>query len=147
MLGDTKQTERETGVAELSKDLPVLQETTYLICIILGPTACWCKMSPHFLIRWVSRLLGLAQVSWATAPVGVHHRFLFCLPYLGVIPFSLHMPLNFIRVSFLRPTYLHPFDRQFACWRWVSRLGTGSGTRCCGPRGGAWGVQEAEISF
>ena len=29
-------------------------------------------MSSHFLTRLVSRLLGLAQVSWATARVGVH---------------------------------------------------------------------------
>jgi len=39
--------------------------------------------------------------------------------------------------------YLHPFDRPFTCLWWVSRLGTGSGTRCCGPR--AWGTHEAEI--
>src|SRR6218665_346160 len=28
-------------------------------------------------------------------------------------PFTLYMPLDFIRVSFLRPTYLHPFDLPF----------------------------------
>jgi len=28
--------------------------------------------------------LGLAQVSWVTARVGVHRLFPFCLPYLGV---------------------------------------------------------------
>src|SRR6218665_1640470 len=52
-------------------------------------------------------------VSWATARVGVH-RLSLCLPYLGVCPFTLlHLPLNFIRISSLRPTYLHPFSRSF----------------------------------
>src|SRR6218665_3742217 len=30
---------------------------------------------PHFLTSLISRLLGLALVSWATARVGVHHFF------------------------------------------------------------------------
>src|SRR6218665_1296229 len=61
----------------------------------------------------VSRLLRLALVSWATARVDVH-RLSLCLPYLGVIPFTLlHLPLDFIRVSSLRQTYLHPFGRPF----------------------------------
>ena len=83
--------------------------------IILGPTDRWCPMSPHFLTRWVSKLMGLAQVSWATARVGVHRLFPFRLPHLGVFPFTLHMPLDFIHVSTLRPTYLQPFDRPFTC--------------------------------
>src|SRR6218665_3866383 len=46
------------------------------------------------------------MVSWAFARVGVHR---LSLPYLGVIPSTLlHLPLDFIRVSSLRPTYLHP---------------------------------------
>src|SRR6218665_1177151 len=60
----------------------------------------------------VSRLLRLALVSWATARVDVH-RLSLRLPYLGVIPFTLHLPLDFIRVFPLRPTYLHPFGRPF----------------------------------
>ena len=60
-------------------------------------------MFPHFLTRCVSRLLGLALVSWATARVGVH-RLSLCLPYLGVIPSTLlRLPLDFIRVNSLRP--------------------------------------------
>src|SRR6218665_1154250 len=47
----------------------------------------------------------MALVSWATARVGVH-RLSLRLPYFGVFPFTLHLPLDFIRVS-LRPTYLH----------------------------------------
>src|SRR6218665_552742 len=74
------------------------------------------------------------------SPVLVSIAFSFAfLPYLGVIPSTLlHQPLDFIRVSSLRPTYLHPFGRPFtySIFRWVSRLGTGSGTRCCGSRGG-----------
>jgi len=34
-----------------------------------------CQMSLKFLTRWVSMLLGLAQVSWAIACVGVHRLF------------------------------------------------------------------------
>src|SRR6218665_3437691 len=40
-------------------------------------------MSPYFLTRRVSRLLGLALVSWASARVGVHRPSLR-LPYLSV---------------------------------------------------------------
>ena len=58
---------------------------------------------------------------WCPSP------FPFRLLYLGVFPFTLHLPLDIIRVSSLRPTYLHPFDRTFTCWWLVSRLGTGSG--------------------
>ena len=36
--------------------------TCIFILYILGPTARWCPMSPHFLTRSVSRLMGLAQV-------------------------------------------------------------------------------------
>jgi len=50
-------------------------------------------------------------VSWAYVRVGVH-RLSLCLPYIGVIPSTfLHLPLDFIRVSSLRPTYLtHSVD-------------------------------------
>src|SRR6218665_2032685 len=61
------------------------------------------------------------------------------LPYLDVLKFTLpYLPLDFIRVSSLRPTYLHPFIRPFtySLFRWVCRLGTTCGIRCCGPRGG-----------
>src|SRR6218665_657489 len=77
-------------------------------------------------------------MSWAFALVGVH-RLSFRLPYLGVRPFTLlHLPLNFIRVSSLRLIYLHTsvdpslthFLDEFPGFE------TGSGTRCCGPRGG-----------
>src|SRR6218665_3754763 len=57
--------------------------------------------------------------------------------------FSLHSCIGF--VSSLRPLYLHPFGQPFAylLFKRVSRLGTGSGTRCCGPRG----AHGAEISI
>jgi len=60
-----------------------------------------------------------------TARVGVHCLSLH-LPYLGVFPFTLHLPLDFIRVSSFRPTYLHPFGRPFTnslfrrvSWDWL----------------------------
>src|SRR6218665_3418272 len=39
-------------------------------------------------------------------PVLVSIAFSLCLPYLGVFPFTLHLPLDFISVSSLLPTYL-----------------------------------------
>ena len=52
-------------------------------------------------------------MSWAFARFGVN-RLSLRLPYLGVFPLILlHLPLDFIRVSSLRPTYMHPFDRPF----------------------------------
>src|SRR6218665_3510943 len=73
-----------------------------------------CPMSPHFLTRRVSRLLGLALVSWAFACVGVH-RLSLCLPYLSVFPFTLLHSGFHSSVSSLRPTYLHPYSRPFTC--------------------------------
>jgi len=35
------------------------------------------------------------------------------IPYLGVFPFTLQLPLDFNRIISLRLTYLHPFDRPF----------------------------------
>src|SRR6218665_654579 len=56
----------------------------------------------------LSRLLGLALLSWTFTCVGVH-RLSIRLPYLGVFPFTLPcLSLNFIRVSFLRLMYLRP---------------------------------------
>src|SRR6218665_515651 len=56
-----------------------------------------------FLTRCASQLLGLALVSWAFARIGVHRPSLR-FPYLV---FSIHsyLPLDFNRVSSLRPTY------------------------------------------
>src|SRR6218665_3944663 len=94
----------------------------------------------HLLLtRRVSQLLGLALVSFrAFARIGVHRPSLrLPMPYLA---FSIrsYLPLDSNRVSSLRSTYRHPFGRPFtySLFRRVSRLGTGSGTRCCGPRGG-----------
>ena len=67
-----------------------------------------CPMSTHFLTWWISRLLGLAILSWAFARVGVHCLSLRLL-CLGVFPLSLlRLTLNFIRDSALRQMYLHP---------------------------------------
>ena len=107
-----------------------------IIIIILGLNARRSPMSHLFLTRWVFQLLGLALVSWAFARIDVH-RLSLRLPYL-VFSIRSYLPLDFNRVFSLRTTYRHPFGRPFtySLLRWVSRLGTGSGTRCCGPRGG-----------
>src|SRR6218665_3777668 len=74
-------------------------------------------MSHLLLIRGVSQLLRLALVSWAFARIGVY-RPSFRLPYL-VFSIRSYLPLDFDRVSSLRPTYRHPFGRPFT----YSRLG------------------------
>jgi len=68
---------------------------------------------PHFLTRWISMLLGLVQISWATVRIGGHRFFPFAFHISGVFPLTLHQAMDFIRVSSLQPTYLHPFDRPF----------------------------------
>jgi len=118
------------------------------VLYILGFIARWCPMSPHFFASWAFKLLGLALVSWVTARVGVHR--LSPTPSISrCFPFSLHLPLDFIHVSSLRPTYLHAFDRPFTCWWWISRFGIGSATRCCSPRNGAWdaNVLKSRLKF
>src|SRR6218665_3418802 len=80
-------------------------------------------------------------MSWDFARIGVHRPSLR-FPYL-VFSIRSYLPLDFNRVSSLRPSYRHPFGRSFtySLFRRVSGLGTGSGTRCCCPRGGqrcAW---------
>ena len=75
----------------------------------------------------------------------VHH---LPLRLFGAYPFILlHLPLNFIRVSSLKLMYQRPLinpSLTHFCG-WVSRLGIGFGTRCCGPRGGA-GVRTKQKS-
>src|SRR6218665_1323815 len=60
----------------------------------------------EFLSCWAgSDILG-CRPCWCLSP--------FPSPYnLGVFPSTLHMPLDFIRVSSLWPTYLHPFGLPF----------------------------------
>src|SRR6218665_1102107 len=66
-------------------------------------------------------------------PVGVQYP---SSSSLGVFH-SLISSIGYNHVSSLQPTYRHPFGRPFtySLFRRVSRLGTGSGNRCCGPRG------------
>jgi len=88
--------------------------------LLHGLSACRCPMSPHFLTRWVSRLLVLALVPWAFARVGVHRPFLR-LPYLGVF-YSLFFTSHWISfVYFSQWRYLHPTTNPPP----YSRLGTG----------------------
>src|SRR6218665_2299548 len=78
-------------------------------------------MSPYFLTRRVSRLLGMALVAWAFARVGVHRPSLR-LPYLSVF-YSLFFTCHWISfVYFLRWRYLHPTTNPPP----YSRLGTGT---------------------
>src|SRR6218665_1228634 len=77
----------------------------------LGLNARRSPISHLFLTRLVSQLLGMALVSCAFARIGVHRPSL-CLPYL-VFSIRCYLPLDFNRVSSLRPTYRHPFGRPF----------------------------------
>jgi len=69
------------------------------VLYILVPTARWRPIP-------LTSSLGEFQTIGTTARVGVHRLFPFRLPYLGVSPFTLNLPLDFISVSSLRPTYL-----------------------------------------
>src|SRR6218665_1520735 len=77
-------------------------------------------MSPHFLTRCLSRLLGLALVSWVFARVGVHRPSL-CLPYLGVF-YSLFFPCHWISfVYFFTAAVSAPHHQPsslFQTWDW-----------------------------
>ena len=76
-------------------------------------------MSPHFLTRRVSRLLGLALVSWAFARVGVHRlslRTALLTSFMGcdhnkVLPTSVHTRMFALKVY----TYSTQKDLR-ECW-------------------------------
>src|SRR6218665_3221295 len=82
-----------------------------IIIIIRRLNASRSPMSHLFLTRLFSQLLGLALLSWAFARIGVHRPSL-CLPYL-MFSIRSYLPLDFNRVSSLRPTYRHTFGRPF----------------------------------
>src|SRR6218665_1413749 len=88
--------------------------------LLHGLSARRCPMSPHFLTRCLSRLLGLALVSWAFARVGVHRPSLR-LPYLGVFV-SLFFPCHWISFVYFLRWYLHPTTNPPP----YSRRGTGT---------------------
>src|SRR6218665_3395816 len=60
---------------------------------------------------YLTQLLGLALVPWSFALIGVHRPSLR-LPYL-VFSIRSYLPLDFNRVSSLRPTYRHPSLTHF----------------------------------
>ena len=102
----------------------------------LGPQSVVSNV-PHFLTRWVSRLLRLALVYniiyCATARVGVHRLLPFAFNISVFFHFTLlHLP-SFFFTTYVSAAMLSTL--HLLIFRWVSRLGTGSGTRCCGPRG------------
>ena len=89
--------------------------------LLHGLSARRCPMSPHFLTRWVSRLLGLALVSWAFACVAVHASP-FPLPFIfRCFLFTLlHRPLDFIRLFFTVAVFAphHQPSSLFQTWDW-----------------------------
>ena len=105
------------------------------------PVGVQCPISPalgefpsYWERLWCPGILGFRPY-WCPSPFP-------SLSILGVF----HLLLDFNLVSSLRP-YRHPFGRPFtySLFRWVSRFGTGSGTRCCSPRGdsGAHGAENS----
>ena len=68
---------------------------------------------PHYSL---GEFLGYLDWLWypGLPPVLVSIAFPFAFHILVFFPFALlHLPLDFIRVSSLRPTYLYPFGRPF----------------------------------
>ena len=131
----------------------IIKENLIIMLSIHPLIAPWaqrrCPISPHFLTRWVSRLLGQALVSWAFARVGVHRLpFAFHISVFSIHSSSLAIELNscFLFSTDVSAPIGQPFT--YSLFRWVSRLGTGSGTRCCGSRGGAgMRMKQKFISF
>ena len=97
------------------------------------------------LYRWVSRLV---QVSCATAHVGVHRLFPFAF-HISVFFHSLFKCLwiSFVFLLYDRRICTHSLDPSLPVGEFPGLGLALHGTRCCGPRGGTWGAQEAEISF
>ena len=101
---------------------------------------------PHYVsfqtIRTGSGILSF-RPCWCPSPFPL-------LPYLGVIPSTLlHLPLDFICVSSLRLIYL-PQSVDPSLTHFLGEFpgfGTGSGTRCCGPRGGAGVCMKQKFRF
>ena len=105
-----------------------------------GPTARWSLMSKSPITSSLGEFPGYWDWLWnpGLPPMLVSIAF-STSPFISrCFSFTLHLPLDFISISTLRPTYLHPFGRPFTCslFRRVSRLGTDTGIRSCGPRGG-----------
>src|SRR6218665_4044969 len=90
-----------------------------IVLYILGPIACWCPMSPHFLTKLVSRSLGMAFVSWASARVGVHRLFACRLSLAISRCFSIHSSSSAIEfhscffISLQRRICSHSVDPSF----------------------------------
>src|SRR6218665_3471800 len=78
-----------------------------LYCTSLGPQPFGVQCLLTSSLGEFPGYFGLTPVSWTSARVVVQSPFPLRLPYLGVFPFTLHLPLDFIRVSSLRPPYLH----------------------------------------
>ena len=79
-----------------------LHSTQFLsIQVLLSYTARWCPKPLHFLTRWISRLLGLALASWATATV---HQCWCPSPF----PFAFHISVFFHSLFFT----CHSYDRR-----------------------------------
>src|SRR6218665_979990 len=104
------------------------------------------SLSPHFLTRSISRLLGLVVVSWAFARVGVH-RLSLRPPYLGVSIHSSSPAIGFHSRCFLyvRRICTHSVDPplthilgEFPGWLWYTMLWSQRRNR---------GAHEADISI
>src|SRR6218665_235278 len=80
---------------------------------------------PKFMMSFFSHRLQILNF-----PLTCFFTYFMCISF----------PPYFDHDAFMHHT-MHVLDAS------VSRLGTGSGTRRCGPRGGAWGAHEAETSF
>src|SRR6218665_3952674 len=88
--------------------------------LLHGLSAGRCPKSPLFLTRWVSRLLGLALVSWALTHVAVQLPNTFPLAFhVSVFLHSLFFPCHWISIFyFSRLRYFHPpnpFPLPFLC--------------------------------
>ena len=100
----------------------------------------WSAFGIHTLIQWfvAGKFPGYWNWLWCPglSPVLVFIAFSLRLPYHKIFPFTLlHLTLCFFFTTDVSAPIGRPFT--YSLFRWVFRLGTGSGTWCCGLRGGA----------
>ena len=104
--------------------------------LLHGLSARRCPMSPH--------CVSIQAIGTGSGILGFRPYWCpFLFPSSSVSGcFSIHSSspaIEFHSCFILMTDVSVPIDRPFtySLFRWVSSFGTGSGTRCCGPRGGA----------
>ena len=102
-------------------------------------------MSPHFLT--IGEFPGTGSGILSYRPCWCPSPFPFYISVFFHSLFTCHW-ISFVFLLYDRRICTHSIGPSVADGEFpLSRFGTGSGTRCWGPRGGACGAHKEEISF